>query len=64
MDAPSYAKALGARRFGLRERLLLGLLLGALGTIVVALVGWLSFQRVVDSQQDITSYLANGRRAA
>ncbi len=53
MDAPSYAKASGGRRFGLRERLLLGLLLGALGTIVVALVGWLSFQRVVDSQQDI-----------
>ena len=53
MDAPSYAKAPGARRFGLRERLLLGLLLGALGTVVVALVGWISFQRVVDSQQDI-----------
>src|SRR5690606_22630018 len=47
------AKARGARRFGLRERLLLGLLLGALGTVVVAVVGWLSFQRVVDSQQDI-----------
>ncbi|MBP6762659.1 MAG: response regulator [Thauera sp.] len=53
MDAPSYAKAPGARRFGLRERLLLGLLLGALGTVLVAVVGWLSFQRVVDSQQDI-----------
>ena len=53
MDAPSYAKAPAGRRFGLRERLLLGLLLGALGTVVVALVGWISFQRVVNSQQDI-----------
>ncbi|HRA81275.1 MAG TPA: ATP-binding protein [Thauera sp.] len=53
MDAPSYAKAPGGRRFGLRERLLLGLLLGALGTVMVAVVGWISFQRVVDSQQDI-----------
>ncbi len=50
MSAPSYAKAPSPRRFGLRERLLLGLLLGALGTVLVAVVGWLSFQRVVDSQ--------------
>lgn len=50
MSAPSYAKAPSPRRFGLRERLLLGLLLGALGTVLVAVVGWFSFQRVVDSQ--------------
>ena len=53
MDAPSYVKAPLQRRFGLRERLMLGLLLGALGTIIVAVVGWLSFQRVVSSQQAI-----------
>lgn len=53
MDAPSYVKAPPRRRFGLRERLMLGLLLGALGTIIVAVVGWASFQRVVDSQQII-----------
>ncbi|HRP23873.1 MAG TPA: ATP-binding protein [Thauera sp.] len=53
MDAQSYVKAPSRRRFGLRERLLLGLLLGALGTVLVAVVGWLSFQRVVASQQAI-----------
>ena len=53
MDAPSYVKAPPQRRFGLRERLMLGLLLGALGTIIVAVVGWISFQRVVGSQQTI-----------
>lgn len=53
MDVPSYVKAAPARRFGLRERLLLGLLLGALATVMVALVGWISFQRVVASQQAI-----------
>lgn len=53
MDAPSYVKAVPARRFGLRERLLLGLLLGALATVMVAVVGWISFQRVVASQQAI-----------
>jgi len=53
MDVPSYVKPPPQRRFGLRERLMLGLLLGALGTIVVAVVGWISFQRVVSSQQAI-----------
>lgn len=53
MDAPSYVKAPPRRRFGLRERLMLGLLFGALGTIIVAVVGWISFQRVVGSQQAI-----------
>lgn len=50
MSAPSYSKAPATRRFGLRERLLLGLLLAALCTVLVAVVGWLSFQRVADSQ--------------
>lgn len=49
----SYVNRPRARRFGLRERLLLGLLVAALGTVVVAVVGWLSFQRVVSSQQAI-----------
>lgn len=53
MDASSYVKAPPRRRFGLRERLLLGLLLAALGTVMVAVVGWVSFQRVVASQQAI-----------
>lgn len=59
MSAPSYSKAPAPAsappRFGLRERLLLGLLLGALGTVLVAVVGWFSFQRVVDSQAALVS---------
>jgi len=51
--AQSYVNRPRARRFGLRERLLLGLLVAALGTVLVAAVGWLSFQRVVGSQQAI-----------
>ena len=53
MTAPSYVKPHTGRRFGLRERLLLGLLVAALGTVLVAVVGWVSFQRVVSSQQAI-----------
>lgn len=53
MTAPSYVKPRSGRRFGLRERLLLGLLVAALGTVLVAVVGWVSFQRVVSSQQEI-----------
>lgn len=53
MTAPSYVKHRTGRRFGLRERLLLGLLVAALGTVLVAVVGWVSFQRVVRSQQEI-----------
>ncbi len=53
MTAPSYVKPRHERRFGLRERLLLGLLVAALGTVLVAVVGWVSFQRVVSSQQAI-----------
>lgn len=53
MVAASYVNRRPARRFGLRERLLAGLLLAALGTILVAAVGWMSFQRVVGSQQAI-----------
>ena len=53
MSAQSYVNPAPRRRFGLRERLLLGLLFGALATVVVAVVGWLSFQRVVGSQQAI-----------
>ena len=53
MTAPSYVKPRTGRRFGLRERLLLGLLVAALGTVLVAVVGWVSFQRVVSSQQEI-----------
>ena len=53
MTAPSYVKPRSGRRFGLRERLLLGLLVAALGTVLVAVVGWVSFQRVVSSQQAI-----------
>ncbi|TCV01614.1 ATP-binding protein [Paracandidimonas soli] len=41
------------RRFGIREKLALGLILSALGIALVAVVGWVSFQRVVDSQQTI-----------
>lgn len=53
MNAESYVKPASPRRFGLRERLLLALLFGALATVLVAVVGWVSFQRVVDSQQAI-----------
>lgn len=53
MSAQSYPITQSRRRFGLRERLLLGLLLAALGTVLVAIVGWVSFQRVVDSQAAI-----------
>ena len=53
MSARSYVNPTPRRRFGLRERLLLGLLFGALATVLVAVVGWVSFQRVVGSQQAI-----------
>ncbi len=53
MSAQSYVKPAPRRRFGLRERLLLALLFGALATVLVAVVGWISFQRVVGSQQAI-----------
>lgn len=53
MSDASYVKPLTPRRFGLRERLLLALMLGALATLLVAIVGWISFQRVVSSQQAI-----------
>lgn len=53
MSARSYVKPAPGRRFGLRERLLLALLFGALATVLVAVVGWVSFQRVVGSQQAI-----------
>src|SRR5690606_33034918 len=53
MSARSYVKPAPRRRFGLRERLLLALLFGALATVLVAVVGWISFQRVVASQQAI-----------
>ncbi len=53
MSAQSYVKPAAGRRFGLRERLLLALFLGALATVLVAVVGWVSFQRVADSQQAI-----------
>ncbi len=53
MSAQSYVNPVPRRRFGLRERLLLALLFGALATVLVAVVGWLSFQRVVGSQQAI-----------
>ena len=52
MSAQSYVKP-APRRFGLRERLMLALFLGALATVLVAVVGWFSFQRVVGSQQAI-----------
>ena len=52
MSAQSYVKP-ERRRFGLRERLMLALFLGALATVLVAVVGWFSFQRVVGSQQAI-----------
>jgi two-component system sensor histidine kinase TorS len=53
MSVQSYVKPAARRRFGLRERLLLALFLGALATVLVAVVGWVSFQRVVGSQQAI-----------
>jgi two-component system sensor histidine kinase TorS len=52
MSVRSYVKP-APRRFGLRERLLLALVFGALATVLVAVVGWISFQRVVGSQQAI-----------
>lgn len=52
MSVRSYVKP-APRRFGLRERLLLALIFGALATVLVAVVGWISFQRVVGSQQAI-----------
>ncbi len=53
MSARSYVNPVPRRRFGLRERLLVALVLGAMATVVVAVVGWISFQRVVGSQQAI-----------
>ena len=53
MSARSYVNPAPRRRFGLRERLLLALIFGALATVLVAVVGWVSFQRVVGSQQAI-----------
>ena len=53
MSAQSYVNPAPRRRFGLRERLLVALFLGALATVLVAVVGWISFQRVVGSQQAI-----------
>lgn len=53
MSVRSYVKPALRRRFGLRERLVLALVFGALATVLVAVVGWISFQRVVSSQQAI-----------